>query len=320
MNRRSFAAAAAGLALPGAWRAAQAAEDFPSRPIQVIVPYAPGGADSYVRPLQPALEKRHGVRLVIESLVGAGGTLGTGKVKRSAADGYTLLFCGSGALTIAPRLQTTPAPVPGDFVPIANLVTIPYLIATKKGSPIQDMRRLLDTIKTSPGTLTYGSPGIGSAPHLGMEALARSLKSSVTHIPYSGIATAMQALLGGHVDAVIGAPSSVMPQVEAGAVVALAVAGKERFPLAPEVPALGEVGIDVDVATHFGFYAPKGTSPAVVAKLARAFSDAAADAGYKQAMDAVRTRIDVLPAEALARVLTDEQARFAPLIATVKLQ
>ena len=320
MQRRSFAAAAAGLALPGAWRTAWANDDFPNRPIQVIVPYAPGGADSYVRPLQPALEKRHGVKLVIESLVGAGGTLGTTKVRRASADGYTLLFCGSGALTIAPRLQTTPAPGPAYFVPIANLVTVPYLIAVKKGSAIQDMRRLLDTIKSNPGTLTYGSPGIGSAPHLGMEALARSLKSSVTHIPYSGIATAMQALLGGHVDAVIGAPSTVMPQVEAGAVTALAVAGKDRFALAPDVPTLGEAGIDVDVATHFGFHAPKGTPTAVVARLARAISDAASDAGYKQAMDALRTRIDLLPGDALARVLVDEQARFAPLIATVKLQ
>jgi tripartite-type tricarboxylate transporter receptor subunit TctC len=181
------------------------------------------------------------------------------------------------------------------------------------------VRHLLDHIRTRPGALTYGSPGVGTAPHLGMEALARALKSSATHIPYSGIATAMQALLGGHLDAVIGAPSTVMPQVEAGTVVPVVVAGKDRFPLTPEVPALGEAGIDVDVATHFAFYAPKGTPAPVVSKLTTALGDAAADPLFRQAMEAARTRVDLLPADGLLRVLADEQARFAPLIATVRM-
>src|SRR5688572_10018231 len=160
MRRRSFAVATAGTAFSGSWRAF-ASDAYPVRPILVIVPYAAGGADSYVRALGPALEKRHGVRMVIESLVGAGGTLGTNKVRRSAPDGYTVLFCGSGALTIAPRLQTNAAPVPTDFTPLVNLITIPYIIATRKGSPLQDMRSLFDHIRKNPGALTYGSPGIG---------------------------------------------------------------------------------------------------------------------------------------------------------------
>lgn len=317
MRRRSFAIAAAGVALPLGWREALAADVFPARPIQVIVPYAAGGADSYIRPLQPALEKRHGVKLVIESLVGAGGTVGAAKVKRAAPDGYTLLFCGSGALTIAPRLQAG-APVAADFVPLLNLVTIPYLIATKKGSPIRDLRGLVEFIKSRPGALSYGSPGFGSAPHLGMEALARTLGSSVTHIPFSGVATAMQSLLGGHVDALIGAPSTVMPQVEAGTVNAIVVVSKDRFPLAPEVPSLAEAGIDLDVSTHFAFYAPKGTSAPVATKLTAVLADAATDPAFRQALDATRTRVDVLPADVLTRVLAEESARFGPLVATVK--
>lgn len=318
MRRRSFsAAAAAACALP--WHAARGADEFPARPIQVIVPYAAGGADTYIRPLQPALEKRHGLQTVIESVVGAGGTVGSARVKRSAADGYTLLFCGSGALTIAPRLQEAAgAPTLADFVPLLNLVTIPYIIALKKGSPIRDVRQLLDFIKSKPGALSYGSPGTGSAPHLGMEALARALGSSVTHIPFSGIATAMQSLLGGHLDAVIGAPSTVMPQVEGGAVAGIAVTGKARFPLAPAIPTLAEAGVDVDVATHFAFYAPKGTPPAVVNKLTQAFSDSASEPVFRQAMEATRTQVELLAPDALARVLQDEQRRFEPVILAIK--
>jgi tripartite-type tricarboxylate transporter receptor subunit TctC len=110
-----------------------------------------------------------------------------------------------------------------------------------------------------------------------------------------------------------------MPQAEAGRVIPLVVVGKDRFPLAPDVPALGESGIDVDVVTHFAFYAPKGTPAPIVSKLTTALSDASMDPGFKQAMDATRTRVELLPADALARVLADEQARFAPLIATLKM-
>lgn len=317
MRRRSFALAAASAALPLGWREALAADVFPARPIQVIVPYAAGGADSYIRPLQPALEKKHGVKLVIESVVGAGGTVGAARVKRAAPDGYTLLFCGSGALTIAPRLQAG-APVAADFVPLLNLVTIPYLIATKKGSPIRDLRGLVEFIKSRPGALSYGSPGFGTAPHLGMEALARTLGSSATHIPFSGVATAMQSLLGGHVDAIIGAPSTLMPQVEAGTVTGIVVVSKDRFALAPDIPSLADAGIDLDVSTHFAFYAPRGTPAPVAAKLALVLSDAATDPAFRQALEATRTRVDVLPADVLARVLAEESARFGPLVATVK--
>ena len=322
MKRRSLVTTAVnvtlGAALPWSWRASLAAEDYPARPVQVIVPYAPGGADVYIRPMQPMLEKRHNLRLVIESVVGAGGTVGSARVKRSAPDGYTLLFCGSGAFTIAPRLQATGAPVAADFIPLVNIATVPYIIATRKGSAIRDTRGLIDFIKSNPGALNYGSPGIGSSPHLGMEALARNLGSSVTHVAYSGIATAMQALLGGHIEAVIGAPSTVLPQMQNGAVTGIVLASKDRFPLAPDLPTLADVGIDIDVSTHFAFYAPKGTPQPVVAKLSMALGDVAADPTFKQALESTRTLVDVLPSDVLARVLGEEQVRFGPMIAAVK--
>jgi tripartite-type tricarboxylate transporter receptor subunit TctC len=318
MQRRTFLAAAGVLPATMAWGPARAADDFPSRPIQVIVPYAAGGADSYIRPLQPALEKKHNIRLVIESVVGAGGTIGAAKVKRSPPDGYTLLFCGSGALTIAPRLQESAAPRPADFTPILNLTTIPYVIAVRKDLPIRNAAEFVEFIKRNPGKLNYGTPGTGSAPHLGMEGLAQRLGTNVIHVPFAGVTAAMQSLLGGHIDAIIGAPSTVVPQIKSGAVRGIAVTGSKRFAFARDLPTLAEAGADMEVSTHFGFFGPKGVPAAVVQRLAAAFRDAADDAEYAKVMEGLQTPVELLSADALARELAAEEARFEPVIALVR--
>jgi tripartite-type tricarboxylate transporter receptor subunit TctC len=316
MKRRSFLAG--GALLPASLTAWAAGGDYPERPVQVIVPYAAGGADTYVRPLQPALEKKYGMSLVIESVPGAGGTIGSARVKRSAPDGYTLLFCGSGALTIAPRLQESGAPTVSDFTPVLNLTAIPYVIAVRKDSPLHDAAAFLDFIKRNPGKLNYGSAGTGSAPHLGMEALAMRLHTSVTHVPYQGIAASIPALLGGHIDAVIGAPSNVLPQVHAGALRGIAVTSRTRFVFAPELPTLAELGADVDVVTHFGFFGPKGLPAAVVQKLTTALRDAAGDPAFAKALQNQQTPVELLSGEALAKALALEEQLFEPVIAVVR--
>ncbi len=317
MQRRDFVKATTAAALSASWQLTSA-DDFPSRPIQVVVPYAAGGADTFIRPLQAALASRHGIRLVIDTVVGSGGTIGAGKIKNSPADGYSLLFCGTGAMTIAPNMQSTPSVGPADFTPIVNLIKIPYFIAVKKGSPFADIQQLIAFMKANPGKLNYGSPGNGSAPHLGMESVTRALGTSATHVPFTGIATAMTSLLGGHIDAVVGAPGNVMAQVDAGNINALAVIAKDRFALTPNVPALGELGLDIDVSTHFGFFAPKGVSQTVVSKLAAAITDVASDPAYKKIMETARTGVYVIPGNALSQIVMTEQARFAPLIEEVK--
>jgi tripartite-type tricarboxylate transporter receptor subunit TctC len=318
MQRRTFLAATGTLPATFAWSAVRAADEYPSRPIQVIVPYATGGADSYVRPLQPTLEKKYGIRLVIESVVGAGGTIGAAKVKRSAPDGYTLLFCGSGALTIAPRLQESGAARPADFTPVLNLTTIPYVIAVRKDLAIRNAAELIEFIQRNPGKLNYGTPGTGSAPHLGMEGLAQKLRSGVTHVPFAGVTAAMQSLLGGHIDAIIGAPSTVMPQVRSGAVRGIAVTSRKRFPFAADLPTLAELGHDVEVSTHFGFFGAKGMPAAVVQRLATAIRDAADDEAYAKVMEGLQTPVDLLSAEELARALAAEEERFEPVIALMR--
>ncbi|MBN9407888.1 MAG: tripartite tricarboxylate transporter substrate binding protein [Burkholderiales bacterium] len=320
IRRRALLGAAAATAGTLIARPALAQGDaFPSRPVRVIVPYAAGGADSYIRPLQATLEKKHGIVLVIESVVGAGGTVGANRVKRAPADGYTLLFCGSGALTIAPKLQGDKLS-PADFVPVMNLATIPYVVATRKTSSIRSGKDFIDYIKRNPGKLDYGSPGTGAAPHLGMEALAASLGTSVTHVPYSGIATAVQSILGGHIEAVIGAPSAVMPQVRAGQLWPIGVTSRQRVPLMPDLPTLAEAGAPVEVTTHFGFLAPQGTPAAVVEKLAAAFTDAARDPAFLASMEGMQTPVDVKPGAEFAKALVAESAAFDPVIAKLPRQ
>lgn len=293
---------------------AQGADGFPSRPIRVVVPYAAGGADAYIRPLLNALETRHKMTLVIESVVGAGGVIGSTQVKRADPDGYTLLFCGTGAMTIAPKM-TAATYSKDDFVPVLNLISIPYVLAVRKDAPYKTFKELVAHGKANPGTpLTYGSPGVGSAPFLAMEAVADNLKLPITHLPFAGIAPAVTAIVGGHVDAVIGAPNVVLPHVRDGNLIALAVTSKDRFKLAPEIPTFTEQGADVDIVTNFGFLAPKGTPPAIVAKLAAAIKDAAGDPAFTKTMETMQNSITILSSEEFAGTIAREANYFAPVI------
>src|SRR5882724_11706794 len=184
------------------------AADYPTRPIRVVVPYAAGGADTFIRPLTSSLEKKHGVNLVIETVVGAGGMIGTSQVNRSNPDGYTLLFCGSGALAIAPKMAKADYKIE-DFSPVINLISIPYVLAIRKDAPYPTIQGMIEFAKANPGKLTYGTPGVASAPHLAMEDMAARLGISITHVPFSGISTAVTSVMGGHIDAIMGAPNNV---------------------------------------------------------------------------------------------------------------
>ena len=180
-------------------------QEYPSRQIRVIVPYATGGADIYIRPLTDSLEKKK-ISLVIISQVGAGGIVGSSAVKRSEPDGYTLLFAGSGAMTSAPKFQKAEYTL-DDFETITDIISIPFILTVKKDAPYKDLKEFIAYAKANPGKLNVGTPGVGSTPHLAMEMLASQAGFSYTHVPFTGVATAIVGLMGGHVDAVFGAPA-----------------------------------------------------------------------------------------------------------------
>jgi tripartite-type tricarboxylate transporter receptor subunit TctC len=315
MPTRRGALLAAGLAL--AARGARA-QGFPNRPIRVTVPYAAGGADSFIRPLQERMAATLGQPIVIESVTGAGGAVGAQRVRNAPNDGHALLFAGTGALTAVPRLQNLNYSI-ADFEPIANLIAIPYVLAGRRNDRFSDFAGFLRVAREKPEGLSYGTPGIGSTPHLVAEAMAKAAGIKLLHVPYSGIATAVVALLAGDIDLVMGAPGNIMPLVERG-VVSLAQTGARRIAVLPAIPTLREAGLEVDLVTRFGFLAPRGTDAAVVDKLSRAVLGAAADPGYAVAMQRAFTEVELLDQHQFRSFLAEEDAATATLLAGLNLR
>ncbi|MFT8244898.1 Bug family tripartite tricarboxylate transporter substrate binding protein [Roseomonas sp. BN140053] len=294
-------------------------QGFSSHAIRVIVPYAAGGTDQYIRPLQQAFAERLGQPVVIDSVVGGGGGVGANRVRTSTPDGYTLLFAGTAALTVVPRIQGLPYTA-ADFAPVCNLVSIPIMVAARRGAPFRTLGEMLAQARSRPESVTFGSPGIGSSPHLAGEVMARAAGVKLLHVPYSGIAPAMAALLAGDVDLVVGAPGIIMPVVESQGVVPLAQTGATRIAALPDLTTLREVGLDVDLVTRFGFFAPPGTPAAVVDRLGRAFLDAAAAPDYAATMRRAFNEVLLLDAAQFGEALAVEDRASARLIEELGLR
>lgn len=298
-------------------RAARA-QDYPNRAIRVIVPYAAGGADQFIRPLQNRISQALGQAVVIESVAGGGGAVGAARVRSAPPDGYTLLFAGTGALTAVPRLQRLNYGI-ADFAPIANLIAIPYVLAARRGAGFGDVTGFLNAARARPEGLSYGTPGAGSTPHLVMEALCKAAGIRLLHVPYSGVATAVVALLAGDIDLVMGAPGNIMPLVERG-VVPLVQTGVRRSAVLPDLPTLRENGLDVDLVTRFGFFAPKGTAAAVLDRWAELILAGGADPAYVAAMNRAFNDVELLDRARFQAFLAAEDAATARMLDELNLR
>jgi tripartite-type tricarboxylate transporter receptor subunit TctC len=222
------------------------AQDFPTRPVKVVVPYPPGqGADILVRIVTDRLSAQLGQPFVVENKAGASGTIGTYWVVSQPADGYTLVMGSSGAMTISPTLQREIVKYDSlkDFEPIAGLATVAQVFVVNASSPIKSIADLIATAKKTPGQVTFASSGKGSTQHLFVEYFAALASISVQHIPYKGAAPALTGLLGGQVMFMSDTIPAVHSQIKAGTVRALGVTSASRSPLLPDVPTLAESGI-----------------------------------------------------------------------------
>lgn len=250
-----------------------AAQTYPDRPINIIVPFPPGGADIYLRAVQPHVEKSLGQKLVIQNRAGANGAVGTEAVRRSKSDGYTLLFNVTSSVIMAPlTMADVNFDIQRDFLPITDLLYSSIVLAVRKDLPVNDLGSFIAYIKANPGKVTFSSSGLGSAPHLSGEALARQLGAPMTHVPYKGIAPAVQAIIGGEVDWGFTNSAGTLQHLRKGSVKVLAIAGGKPPPGYPALPDLEKAvpGFE-NLAVFAAIWAPAGTPRAIIEKLNSVF-------------------------------------------------
>jgi len=247
---------------------AAAAQDYPSRPVHVVVPYTPGtGADILSRVLAPLLAERLKAAFVTDNRPGATGNIGADQVAKSPADGYTLLLTAT-SFTTNPALKPAPFDPVRDFAPIALLATGALGIYVHPGVPAKNMKQFVERVRSQPGKLYYSSPGNGGPQHLAMELLKLETGMHIVHVPYKGAGGAITDLVGGHVQAMISALQTVAPHVHAGRLRMLAVMSAKRAEAFPDVPTLKEAGMpDLEVETWYAMFAPAGTPQPIVMQL-----------------------------------------------------
>lgn len=249
-----------------AWAAGAAAQDWPARPVTIVVPFTAGGTtDLFGRIFAQAMQEKYGKPFVIENKAGAGGTIGAASVAKSAADGYTLLVGTASTHAIAPYVyKRTGYDAETDFQPISLFATLPNLLVVAPKLPVTNFAEFIAYAKANSGKLSYGSSGVGASNHLPGEMMQNLTGAKMTHVPYRSSNDIMNALAGGHIDLAFDNMTFAWPQSQGGTVRAIAVTSKERSPTAPDVPAIAETFPNFDVATWHGLFAPAGTPKAIV--------------------------------------------------------
>jgi tripartite-type tricarboxylate transporter receptor subunit TctC len=305
------------LASPALLAAPAFAQAWPTRPIRIVVPFPPGGInDILARPLAQRMQAEWGQPVVVENRPGAGGNVGADLVAKAAPDGYTLLLGSLGPLVVnADLFERMPFDARSAFAPVSQIAALPMLVCVNAGRPWRSLAAFIEAARAQPGRLTAGSAGSGSALHIALELFNRAAGVQVTHVPYRGAAPAVTDLVAGQTDAIIDTLGSIGPQLRAGTVRALAVAGAERLPMLPEVPTAAEAGLPgFAFGAWAGLAAPAGTPVPVIERIA-----ALVGATMREAEAATRfAEAGVIPVggtpAAFAALLEAERARLGPMI------
>jgi len=246
------------------------ADEYPSRPIRIVVPYAPGGgADTVARIVAKRVGETIGQTIVIENRGGAGSIIGTELVAKAEPDGYTLLLGQSGPISINPAVYKDLRYDPErDFAPVTMTTAYPYILVVNAKLPVKSLQEFVALARSKPGAMNYGTTGIGAANHLVTELFNGKAGLKMAHIPYRGTALAVADLVGEQVTVVFGDPVSVLPHMQAGTLRALAVTSPQRSAVAPDVPTVAESGYPgFDAIAWHGILAPAKTPPSIVKKL-----------------------------------------------------
>src|SRR6202166_3315849 len=264
--------------------ASVAAQDFPNKPIRLIVPFPAGGPNDIIaRVIGQRMSELTRQPVLIDNRGGQAGVLGTDAVAKANPDGYTIGIVSASALVINPTMETVPYDVSRDFAPVTLVVTVPEMLVVAGNVPANNMAELVALAKAQPGKLNFASAGIGGLPHLAGELFKLTAKLDIVHVPYRGAAPAINDLLGQQVQMAFLDLPVLLPHIKAGTLRPIALGAPARAPTAPDVPTTAEVGMpDLLIENWYGMIAPGKTPPAIVARLNRITNEAMNDPGVKQ--------------------------------------
>jgi len=255
------------------------AEDFPTRPITMVVPFSAGGpGDVIARLLGTSMSATLKQSIIIENVVGAGGTLGTNRVAKAAPDGYTILLMHVGQATAPALYAKLPFDPVGDFAPIGLVTDVPMILVARANFPAKDMKELVAHVRAQGDKVTYGNVGLGSASHLCGLMFMSAIETKLTPVYYKGGGPALNDIIAGHIDVYCDPATGPTPYIQAGTIPGYAITGKKRVPTLPNLPTAAEAGVPkFDVTTWYGMYAPKNTPKPIVDALVDALQKALKD-------------------------------------------
>ena len=293
-----------------------AAEDFPAKPIRLIVPFPPGGPNDIIaRVIGQRMSEIVHQPIVIDNRGGQAGVLGTDAIAKSAPDGYTIGIVSASALSISPTMEKVAYDVARDFAPITLVATVPEMLVVASSVPARDTKELVALAKAEPGKLNFASAGTGGITHLAGELFKLTAKIDIVHVPYRGAAPAINDLLGQQVQMAFLDLPVILPHIKAGTLRAVALGAKERVPTAPDVPTTAEVGMpDILIENWYGMIAPAATPPAIVAALNRVATEAMADPAVKEKLADQGLALVPQTPEQFRAYIASETARWAKVI------
>ena len=294
---------------------ASAQDAYPSRPVKIVIAFPVGGLlDTVSRIVGEKLSGLLGQQFVVEARPGAGGTLATAAVAKSEPDGYTLMMINDNHALNPSVFKNMPYDSVKDFAPIGFVGYTPLILVANGALPVHSVKDLVEAAKQKPGTITYGSVGVGSASHLAGEMLAGTADIKWQHVPYRGGAPALNDLLAGHVNAMFMSPVVSLQHIQAKKLTALALAAPTRLELLPDVPTMAETGYPVDASYWFGLVAPAGTPPAVLARLEKALADVLAAPEVRKRLSEMGAIVQPLDGKQFGDYIRAEIAKWAGIV------
>ena len=312
---------ATGLAVGSALSATTVfAQDYPTQPVTIVVPFSAGGpTDTVTRLVAAAMSADLGQQVVVQNVGGAGGTLGAGQVADASNDGYTLLLHHIGMSTAPALYASLPFSPTEDFAPIGLVTEVPMAIVARKDFEPATLEDLIAYVKENGENVTYGNAGIGAASQLCGLLFMDALDTKMTEVPYQGTGPAMTDLLGGQIDMMCDQTTNTTSQIQAGEIKAYAVTTPERIEVLPDVPTMAEGGVaDFELAIWHGLYAPAGTDPAIIERLTKSLQVALADESVATSFAELGTApvpADQATPDALAAKLNEQIALWGEVIA-----